>query len=95
MITQRIFTILITGLTLVANAEDCLDRKDDRYAHEYYSDSYESNKERRRHSNDLCNDAFEQRQNVKADNKKFEEAEEKARIENEATAKRLLQLMNQ
>ena len=49
----------------VANA-DCLDREDDRYAHEYYSNRYEANAERRRHSNDECNELFELRQRLKA-----------------------------
>lgn len=112
MLMQKTFiAVAISLISIVANAEDCLDRQDDRNGREYYSDRYDDYKERRRHSNDDCNEAFEERQKVKAEKAELEQAkelkkleqaraeerarEEKARIENEATAKRLLQLMKQ
>jgi hypothetical protein len=58
--------IIIASLLLInaAHAEDCLDRADDRYAHEYYSNRRDANAERRRHSNDECNELFEMRQRL-------------------------------
>ena len=57
--------VLLTLLSTNIYAEDCLDREDDRWAHEYYSNRYEANRERRRHSNDYCNDMFEMRNKIK------------------------------
>lgn len=56
--------LLLLLLTTNIYAEDCLDREDDRWAHEYYSNRYEANQERRRHNNDYCNDLFEMRKRM-------------------------------
>lgn len=62
---MKYLLILMCLVTSTVNAEDCLDRADDRYAHEYYSNRYEANSERRRHSNDRCNDLFEMRSRIR------------------------------
>lgn len=63
---MKYFAFIIGAvISVAANAEDCLDRADDRYAHEYYSNRYEANSERRRHSNDECNDLFEMRNRIR------------------------------
>jgi hypothetical protein len=64
---MRGILLIIVGVvvTTPTKAEDCLDRQDDRYAHEYYTNSYEANKERRRHSNDICNNAYADRMALK------------------------------
>jgi hypothetical protein len=84
----------------VTNGEDCLDRADDRYAHEYYSDSYDSHKERRRHNNDTCNAPYTEKRETserELERARLEERqrEEKATADNIANAKKLLKLMNQ
>lgn len=60
---KYLFALLLLSTNIYA--EDCLDREDDRWAHEYYSNRYEANRERRRHSNDYCNDMFEMRNKIK------------------------------
>lgn len=84
----------------IANAEDCLDRADDRYAHEYYSDSYDTHKERRRHNNDACNAPYKEKNEIseqELEMARFEERqrEEKAAADNVENAKKLLKLINQ
>lgn len=61
------YLIFLVGvvISVSVNAEDCLDRADDRYAHEYYSNRYEAALERRRYNNDECNELFEMRKRVR------------------------------
>ncbi len=74
--------LLLTLMSFNSYAEDCLDREDDRWAHEYYSSRYEAHKERRRHNNDECNQLFEMRNRVRQlDAELFEERLARRRLE--------------
>jgi hypothetical protein len=76
------YLLILTSIMIsfAANAEDCLDRADDRYAHEYYSNRYEANRERRRHSNDVCNDLFEMRKRLRQLEDELDEQHRAVRI---------------
>ena len=91
---------MVALVSSTVNGEDCLDKTDDRYAHEYYSDSYDSYKERRRHNNDTCNAQYKEKNEIserELERARFEEhqREEKATAENIENAKKLLKEMNQ
>ncbi len=95
--------VLVLGflfISSVIHGEDCLDRADDRYGHEYYSDSYDSHKERRRHNNDTCNSPYTEKHEIsetELEKARLEERqrEDKATADNIANAKKLLKEMNQ